>query len=215
MFIKKKVEVAESEATMTFRPGQFRREPFSLERKNVVLVGLRASGKTTVGRLLAERLACLFVDTDDLVEASIGMSIADFVAEQGWSAFRAAEEAAVERACTLPGKVVATGGGAVLSEKNRALWNRQAVVLYLAADIPLLLARLGDTLDSRRPALSALPLEEELVVCLREREPLYMAVMDHMLQACRTPEQLVEDALVALGLAEWDGEERERLLERW
>jgi hypothetical protein len=44
---------------------------------------------------------------------------------------------------------------------------------------------------------------------------MYMAVMDHMLQACRPPEQLVEDALVALGLAEWDGEERERLLERW
>ncbi|HCF06377.1 MAG TPA: hypothetical protein DEU72_09140, partial [Desulfomicrobiaceae bacterium] len=87
---------------MTFRPGQFRREPFSLERKNIVLVGLRASGKTTVGRLLAERLACPFVDTDDLVEADLGMSIADFVAAHGWPAFRAAEEAAVERACALP-----------------------------------------------------------------------------------------------------------------
>jgi len=215
MFIKKKVEVAEADAAMTFRPGQFRREPFSLERKNIVLVGLRASGKTTVGRLLAERLACPFVDTDDLVEAEIGMSIAEFVAAHGWPAFRAAEEAAVERACSAPGKVVATGGGAVLSEKNRALWGRQAVVLYLAADIPLLVARLGHGPDARRPALSDLPLEEELVVCLREREPLYMAVMDHMLQACRSPEQLVEDALVALGLAEWDGEERERLLERW
>jgi shikimate kinase len=103
----------------------------------------------------------------------------------------------------------------VLSEKNRALWGRQAVVLYLAADIPLLVARLGHGPDTRRPPLSGLPLEEELVACLREREPLYMAVMDHMLQACRSPEQLVEDALVALGLAEWDGEERERLLERW
>lgn len=215
MFIKKKIEVAEPDATMTFRPGQFRRAPFSLEERNIVLVGLRGSGKTTVGRALAERLGCAFVDTDDLVEAQAGATIAEIVAAQGWEAFRAAEEAAVAEACALPGKVVATGGGAVLSAASRALWARQAVVFYLAADIPLLLERLGSGPDPRRPALTDLPLEEELVACLREREPLYMAVMDHLLQACRTPEELVDDVLVALGLAAWDGVERPRLLERW
>ncbi len=215
MFIKKKVEIAEPEATMTFRPGQFRRPAFSLETKNIVFVGLRGSGKTTVGRRVAERLGCLVVDTDDWVEERVGMRIADFVAAHGWPAFREVEEEVMVRACALPGKVVATGGGAVLSDRNRALWNAQAVVFYLAADIPLLLERLAQGDDPRRPALTHLPLAEELAVCLREREPLYMAVMDHLLQACRSPDELVEDVLVALGLVPWDGVERQRLMERW
>ena len=68
-FIKKKVEVEDEGATMTFRPGQFRREPFSLRSGNIYLLGMRASGKTTVGRALAEALGSECVDTDALVEA--------------------------------------------------------------------------------------------------------------------------------------------------
>ena len=215
MFIKKKVEIEEPGATMTFRPGQFRQKPFSLESHNIVLVGLRGSGKTTVGTLVAQRLGCAFVDTDVLVEARVGLPLAEYVARFGWPAFREAEESAMAEACALPGKVVASGGGAVLSPATRELWTRTAVVFYLAADIPLLVERLAGADNSRRPPLSSHPLAEELVECLREREPLYMAAMDHMLQACRTPEELAEDILVALGLAQWDGVERERLLERW
>ena len=70
-FIKKKVEVEDEEARMTFRPGQFKRASFSLDSKNIYLLGMRASGKTTVGKALAQALGCVFVDTDALVTFTI------------------------------------------------------------------------------------------------------------------------------------------------
>jgi shikimate kinase len=82
-FIKKKIEVEEPAASMTFRPGQFKREPFSLQMKNIYLLGMRGSGKTTVGKRLAEALQCAFVDTDALVVAEAGQTIEDIVAASG------------------------------------------------------------------------------------------------------------------------------------
>ena len=215
-FIKKKVEIEDSSASMTFRPGQFKREPFSLQAKNIYLLGMRGSGKTTVGKRLAEALQCAFVDTDALVVAEAGQSIEDIVAASGWEAFRGMEEAALAKAAELPGKVVATGGGIVLAQANRDLMYRTGVSFYLAADAGLLIARmLRDPNTAQRPALTPLDLHDEVAKVMSEREALYMASMDHMLQAHRTVDELVEDALVALGLKEWDYSEKERVLDRY
>ena len=215
-FIKKKVEIEDEAASMTFRPGQFKREPFSLDSKNVYLLGMRASGKTTVGKALAEALKCAFVDTDALVVAEAGQEIEAIVAADGWDAFRAMEEAALAKASQLPGKVVATGGGIILSQANRDLMYRTGISFYLAADAGLLIARmLRDPNAAQRPALTPLALHDEVAAVMSEREALYMASMDHMLQAHRSVEELVDDALVALGLKEWDYSEKERVLDRY
>jgi len=215
-FIKKKVEIEDDAATMTFRPGQFKREPFSLQKKNIFLLGMRASGKTTLGKALAETLKCPCVDTDALVVAEAGQSIDAIVAERGWDAFRALEEAALVKAATLPGKVVSTGGGIVLSKANRDLMYSSGVSFYLAADAGLLIARmLRDPNVAQRPALTPLALHDEVAAVMSEREALYMAGMDHMLQAHRSVEELVDDVLVALGLKEWDYSEKERVLDRY
>jgi len=215
-FIKKKVEIEDPSASMTFRPGQFKREAFSLQAKNIYLLGMRGSGKTTVGKRLAEMLQCAFVDTDALVVAEAEQTIEDIVAASGWDRFRLLEEAALAKAAELPGKVVATGGGIVLSQANRDLMYRTGVSFYLAADAGLLIARmLRDPNTAQRPALTPLALHDEVAKVMSERESLYMASMDHMLQAPRSVDELVDDALVALGLKEWDYSEKERVLDRY
>lgn len=215
-FIKKKVEVEDEGATMTFRPGQFRRAAFSLESGNIYLLGMRASGKTTVGRALAEAMGCACVDTDALVVEAAGQTIEAIVAERGWDEFRRLESEALATAAALPGKVVATGGGIVLSQSNRDLMQRTGVSFYLAADAALLIGRLlRDPAAAQRPSLTPLALHDEVAAVMSEREPLYMASMDHMLQAHRSVGELVDDILVALGLKEWDYSEKERVLDRY
>lgn len=215
-FIKKKVEIEDENASMTFRPGQFKREPFSLQNKNIYLLGMRASGKTTVGKALAEALGCPFVDTDAMVVAKAGQNIDAIVAAEGWDGFRSLEEKALATTAELPGKVVSTGGGIVLSQANRDLMYRTGVSFYLAADAALLISRmLCDPNAAQRPALTPLALHDEVAAVMSEREALYMAGMDHMLQAHRSVEELVADVLVALGLKEWDYSEQERVLDRY
>jgi len=94
----------------------------------VVLVGMPASGKTTVGRILARRLGRPFVDIDDLVARRLGVSVPDFIDARGERAFRDEESQAVREALGVPDAVVATGGGTVLDPLNRwSLWEHGTV----------------------------------------------------------------------------------------
>ncbi|NTW07909.1 MAG: shikimate kinase, partial [Syntrophaceae bacterium] len=81
---------------------------------NVVLIGYRACGKSTVGKLLAEKLKIAFLDTDLLIEENLGMPIKEIVASQGWDYFRAREKEAVQELAQRSECVIATGGGVVL-----------------------------------------------------------------------------------------------------
>lgn len=214
-FIQKKTDVEDAQASMTFRPGQFRRPPFQLQEKNIYLIGLRGSGKSTVGQALAQELGCAFVDTDQVVVESCKQSIEAMVADQGWEFFREQEKKALAQVAILPGKVIATGGGMILDAENRALMGQTGVCFYLAADVALLVERVQKDTQVQRPALTNMTLHEEMVSLLVEREPLYMATMDHLLQAHRQVTELVDDILVALELKEWDFSQKERILDRY
>jgi shikimate kinase len=214
-FIQKKTDVEDAQASMTIRPGQFRRPPFQLQEKNIYLIGLRGSGKSTVGQALAQELGCAFVDTDQVVVESCKQSIEAMVADQGWEFFREQEKKALAQVAILPGKVIATGGGMILDAENRALMGQTGVCFYLAADVALLVERVQKDTQVQRPALTNMTLHEEMVSLLVEREPLYMATMDHLLQAHRQVTELVDDILVALELKEWDFSEKERIMDRY
>ena len=162
----------------------------------VVLVGMPGSGKTSVGKLVAERLGRRFVDTDALFEQHHGMPVPAFLDEFGEPAFRAAEAIVVADACSDRGSVVAAGGGAVLEPLNRwQLWHH-GVVAWLDASPEVLDARLrADPVT--RPTFQ--PYDAgRLSAVLTARSPFYAAA-DLRLDATRPPEAVAEGLVVRAG----------------
>ncbi len=119
----------------------------------IVLVGMMGSGKTTIGRRVAEHLHMSFVDTDDLVEVRAGRPVREIFAQDGEAAFRILEEDVLNEALSTESNlVIAAAGGTVLSESNRSLIKRQAeAVVWLDADVTTLSNRTGRS--SHRPLL--------------------------------------------------------------
>lgn len=101
------------------------------ESLNIVLCGFMASGKTTVGRALAERLDRRFLDIDSLVEEESGMAVTEIFERDGETAFRELERAAIARYSGRSGLVIALGGGAVLDSRNTGAVRRNGVVYWL------------------------------------------------------------------------------------
>ncbi len=144
------------------------------DRPLLVLVGPPGAGKSTVGRLLAERRAVPFVDSDALVEAAHGTSVSDIFVDEGEPVFRALERTAVAAALGESGAVVALGGGAVLDEDTRALLAGQ-VVVFLDVGLTDAVARVG--LGTARPLLLG-NVRGQLKAMLDARRPLYEEVAD-------------------------------------
>jgi shikimate kinase len=150
---------------------------------NVVLIGYRGSGKTSIGRRLAELLGLGFVDTDILIADAAGTTIRDIFAAEGEAGFRQRESAAIASVATRDGLVIALGGGAVLNPGNlQALKaSGRAHVIWLRAPAEVLHARIqGDAATSAtRPNLTAAGGLEEVRRLLAQRKPLYEAAADH------------------------------------
>jgi len=128
-------------------------------------------GKSTVGRHLARRIGATFADTDSLVERRIGCPIRLFFEEHGESRFREIESEVLSEAMTSSAAVVATGGGIVLSEANRALLHSRSVCIYLCAKPEELYKRLRH--DSKRPLLQVADPLRQLRDLYAARDPLY------------------------------------------
>jgi shikimate kinase/3-dehydroquinate synthase len=143
--------------------------------RHLVLVGVMGSGKTETGRRLATQLGREFVDTDALIEAEMGMTVADLFRRRGEAAFRETERRVVADALGATGPaVIATGGGAVLDSESRAAMHEQGIVVWLDPPLPRIAARLED--DGSRPLLSGRPIADELARLREERLPCYEAV---------------------------------------
>lgn len=162
-----------------------------------VLVGLPGTGKTTAGRVLAERLGVRFADSDELIEARAGRTVREIFDHDGEQAFRAAEAEAIASALSGFDGVLALGGGAILTPATRAVLAASgAPVVLLHAELPVLLRRVGSA--GERPLLAADP-AGRLVVLAAERESLYRGVATVVVDADRrSAEELaaaIEDAL--------------------
>ncbi len=175
---------------MTFSPNPLVSSP----QLGLALVGYRGTGKSTVGRLLAERIGRPFADADRVLEARLGRPIAEFFAQNGEAAFRDEEEATLRDLLARdPGAVVATGGGVILRESNRLALRRFGFVAWLKADPATLAARLRlDPAD--RPALTSLGLIDEIASVLQARTPLYQEVAHAVVETDgRSPEQVADE----------------------
>ncbi|MFJ2605194.1 shikimate kinase [Streptomyces sp. NPDC087425] len=165
----------------------------------VVLVGPMGVGKSTVGQLLAERLAVGYRDTDDDIVAAEGRAIAEIFVDEGEPVFRAIEKRAVRDALAAHDGVLALGGGSILDADTRALLAGHRVV-YLSMDVEEAVRRTG--LNAARPLLAINPRKQwrELMEARRE---LYEEVATVVVATDgRTPEEVTQVALEALELKE-------------
>ena len=142
---------------------------------NIVLIGYRAAGKTTIGKRLSDALRKVFVDTDDLIEERQGTPICEIVKSHGWDHFRAIEKSVISEISCHDDLVVAPGGGVVLEHENVKALKKNGFVIWLKADLQALLDRMSK--DPRtftgRPSLTGKGTLEELKEILAQREALY------------------------------------------
>ncbi len=148
-----------------------------MKSTTIILIGYRATGKSSVGAELADRLSLDFIDMDQVIEDREGRAIAEMVAERGWEYFRARERSLLLELVHRTGVVIATGGGAVLHQDIWPQVMASAFVVWLTADRQTICRRLStDTkTGAQRPALTDEGICREVKAVLREREPLYRA----------------------------------------
>ncbi|QEH36802.1 Shikimate kinase 1 [Aquisphaera giovannonii] len=167
--------------------------------RGLVLVGYRGTGKSTVGRIVADRAGREFVEVDAEIERRAGRSIRAIFAEDGEPAFRDMEEEAVRGLVRdFPGAVLATGGGTVMRATNRGLLRGHGLVVWLRAEPAELARRIeADAISfATRPALTAAGPLAEIPAVLAARTPAYREAADHEVEAQgHAPERIAEQIL--------------------
>ena len=158
---------------------------------NLALAGFMGTGKSTVGPLVAKQLGWRFLDTDAIIEARAGRSIPQIFAESGEANFRAREAHACADAFAGCHRVIALGGGALLSAQTRALVEANSVLICLDADLDELLARVGH--DATRPLFHAD--RDKLAALYAARAPHYASLPHHVSTAGRSPAAVAEEVI--------------------
>ncbi len=162
-------------------------------QRKLVLTGFMGTGKTTLGRLVAEKVGVPFIDLDDVIVQKVGLGIPEIFEKYGEAGFRAWESAACAEVAADPRvMVVATGGGALLNAENRRMFEG-AVVICLFAYPNTIYERLKDNKD--RPLLQVENPEKRIAELLKQREPIYDAFHNRWQTSGHKPEWLAEQLL--------------------
>ncbi|HSA65827.1 MAG TPA: shikimate kinase [Nitrospira sp.] len=144
---------------------------------NVVLIGYRGTGKSTVGKIVAARLGRQMVSTDKEIVRRAGSPIPEIVAAHGWEYFRDLESAVCQDLAGRDNLVIDTGGGAILRQQNVDVFKQSGLLIWLTASVETIAARIGS--DTQRPSLTGTKSHvEEIRDVLSERMPKYQAAAD-------------------------------------
>ncbi|MFA5322397.1 MAG: shikimate kinase [Smithella sp.] len=169
----------------------------------VVLIGYRATGKSTVGKILAVKLKIDFRDTDAMIEKSMEMPIKEIVAIHGWDYFRAKERETIKILTQKEDCVIATGGGVVLFRENIDLLKQNVdllketgVIIWLNAPLQDVIERLKQDVkkEAKRPQFTTGNIVQETIDIMRQRIPLYQSAADYTVDTLsKNPEEVAEE----------------------
>ncbi len=163
----------------------------------VYLIGFMGAGKSVVGRLLADRLACRFVDLDAVVESRTGCSITEIFAAHGEAEFRRLEHESLAETEEYDDVVVATGGGTVLFERNHAMIGRLGTSVWLNPSFETIVARLGADAHKERPLFRS---TEQAQSLFEQRYPYYQRADLHIdMEASDAPTTVAAGIVKLLG----------------
>ena len=144
--------------------------------KNIYLIGLMGSGKTTLGKILSKKLDKDFYDSDQVIEEKLGVNVPMIFEYEGEAGFREREKDILKELVSKQNIVLATGGGIILSESNRNLLAKNGIVIYLKSNQKDLVLRMKN--DKTRPLLNNGNVELIVKKLCQEREPLYEEIAD-------------------------------------
>lgn len=149
--------------------------------KHIILIGFMGAGKSTMGKLIANKLGCRFIDTDTYIEKKEGRSIQDIFTDDGEDYFRSAETDVLRELLKADEKyVLALGGGTPLLEENRVLLKEaEAYVIFLKVNAKDAYERLKD--DVTRPLLQRTDVKQKIESLLQMRNPVYETIADYVL----------------------------------
>jgi shikimate kinase len=163
---------------------------------NIFFVGLMGAGKTTIGKLLAKKLKKTFYDTDHEIEKKLGVKVSVIFELEGEEGFRKRETQMIDELTNKKDIILATGGGAVLSEENRRLLKERGKVIYLNAKPQHLAKRMA--FDKDRPLLQKGNMLETLNNLYQERHPLYLGVSSFVVDTGQQKTQTIINKIEAL-----------------
>jgi len=161
---------------------------------NVALIGFMATGKSTVGRILADRLGYRLLDTDEEIVKRTGHKIAEIFASEGETAFRALEKRVVEEAAASERTVIVCGGGVVLDQGNVDALRMTSRLILLTATVDEILDRIKG--DDSRPLLNVGEIEKAVTSRLQERKPSYLKAADAVFDTTGSTPQEVADRIM-------------------
>lgn len=165
---------------------------------NVVLIGMRGSGKSTVARMLAKRLGRKYLELDQLIAAKTGMSIKEITRQQGWEYFRDRESEMVKEASAQENVVISTGGGVVLRPQNTVELKKSGLCIFLLASIDELSQRLGEAPHLPRLTENS-SMRQELEDLWAERKELYEKAADAVIETGnKSPDEIAGEIVQLL-----------------
>lgn len=166
--------------------------------KNIVLIGMRGSGKSTVATILSGILRYEYIPMDSIIVYEAGMSIPEIVDNYGWERFRDIEADVAKKAARLKKTVNATGGGVILRDENVEALRETGIVFWLNVSIENSLKRIGE--DPNRPSLTGkASRKDDMIATFNLREPLYSNAAHHIIDTDnKTQRQIVHEIVKIL-----------------
>jgi shikimate kinase len=164
---------------------------------NIVLIGYRGTGKSTVGRIIAARLGRELLSTDAEIVKRAQCTIPEIVAKKGWDYFRDLESDVCKELAGRDQLVIDTGGGAILCAQNVEALKKHGTLFWLTASVETIAKRIGG--DNQRPSLTgSKSFIDEIQDVLRERTPKYQAAADHIIATDEQSAPQLAERLLAL-----------------